>query len=313
MAADVVSGSAHAVASRRQRRSDSLVRAMFLLPAFALIGVFLLYPIARSIQLSFFQWDGIAPDRLFVGTGNWRRLVADEVFWLAFRNNIVLIVTSILIQLPIAMGLAVVLDRIGRMLSRTLRVLYFLPLLLSTVAVGILFRNIYDPTFGLLNSTLELLGLGQLAQPWLGQPSTALPAVIAVVIWQFVPFYMILFAAGLADLSEELRDAARVDGATERQYFFRIALPQLKPLIGISMVLSLIGALKYFDVVWVMTRGGPVNATELMATYMFTKSFRTNEVGYGATIASALFLTVLIASLVTTLIAARRRRLEETR
>lgn len=313
MAADVVSGSAHAVASRRQRRSDSLVRAMFLLPAFALIGVFLLYPIGQSIQLSFFQWDGVAPDRLFVGAGNWRRLVGDEVFWLAFRNNIVLIVVSILIQLPIAMGLAVVLDRIGRMISRTLRVLYFLPLLLSTVAVGILFRNIYDPTFGLLNSTLELIGLEHLAQPWLGQPSTALPAVIAVVIWQFVPFYMILFAAGLADLSGELRDAAQVDGATERQYFFRIAIPQLKPLIGIAMVLSLIGALKYFDVVWVMTQGGPVNSTELMATYMFNKSFRTNEVGYGATIASALFLTVLLASLVTTLIAARRRRLEETR
>lgn len=300
-------------AGRGSRNRERLVLAAFLLPALALIAVFLLYPIAQSIQLSFFRWDGVNPVRTFVGWGNWERLLDDPIFWRALRNNVLLVVSSIAIQLPIAMALAVVLDRVGRRLARVLRVLYFLPLLLSTVAVGILFRNIYDPAFGMLNAVLELVGLEGLTQAWLGQPSTALPAVIAVVIWQFVPFYMILFAAGLADLPDELHDAASVDGATQTQYFFRIALPQLKPLVGVAVVLSLIGSLKFFDVVWVMTGGGPVNATELMATYMFSKAFRTSEVGYGATIAAALFLTVLVASLASTLWAARQRRREEAR
>ncbi|MTV25648.1 sugar ABC transporter permease [Nitriliruptoraceae bacterium ZYF776] len=283
---------------------------MFLAPALLLMGVYLLWPIAQSLQLSLFRWDGVAADPTFIGGANWRRLLGDDVFWLAFRNNLVLVVVSLAVQLPIAMALAVLLDRVGRRLARALRLVWFVPLLLSTVAVGVLFRSIYDNNFGLLNAALELVGLDALTRPWLGDPGTALPAVIMVVVWQFVPFYMLLFAAGLADLPGDLRDAARVDGATENQFFWRVALPNLKPLVGIAAVLSLIGALKYFDIVWVMTGGGPVHRTELMATYMFTRAFRANEVGYGATIASALFLSVLVASLATTWWTARRRRRE---
>jgi raffinose/stachyose/melibiose transport system permease protein len=289
-------------------RSDWPVIVLFLVPAMVVIAVYLIWPIAQSIQLSFFRWDGISPARDFVGLANWQRLVADSVFWQSLRNNIVLVIASIGIQLPIAMALAVILDRVGRRLARFLRVLYFVPLLLSTVAIGVLFRNIYDGNFGLLNASLELVGMGGLTQHWLGQTSTALPAVIAVVVWQFVPFYMILFGAALADLPEGLHDAASVDGATENQYFFRVALPQMKPIVGVATVLSLIGSLKYFDVVWVMTRGGPEHATELMATYMFTRSFRTNEVGYGSAIVSALFVTVLLASLISIYLSSRRSR-----
>lgn len=294
----------------RKRRAELIVIVTFLLPALVLIAVYLMWPIVQSIQLSLYSWDGVNPVREFVGLDNWQRLLADSVFWLAFRNNVTLIVLSLAVQLPIAMVLAVVLDRIGRRLAKVLGVLYFLPLLLSTVAIGVLFRNLYDPTFGLVNNLLELVGLDALAQPWLGQGSTALYAVIAVVCWQYVPFYTVLFSAAIADLSPELHDAARVDGATENQYFLRIALPQLRPVIGVAATLSLIGSLKYFDIVWVMTGGGPVNATELMATYMFRKAFRTNEVGYGAAIASALFLVVLLAALATIAWSARRRRRE---
>jgi raffinose/stachyose/melibiose transport system permease protein len=309
------SAGARATGSVKRRRppSEWLVIAAFLFPALALIGLYLIYPIVQSVQLSFFSWDGVHPVREFIGLDNWQRLASDGVFWQAFRNNVVLVFASIGLQLPIAMALAVVLDRLGRRLARVLRVLYFVPLLLSTVAIGVLFRSVYDGTFGLLNGMLELIGLDALTQQWLGQQSTALAAVIFVVVWQWVPFYMILFGAALADLPGDLQDAARVDGATENEYFFRVALPQLRPIIGVGVVLSLIGSLKYFDVVWVMTGGGPVHATELMATYMFTKSFRTNEVGYGATIASALFLAVLIASLATIAWSAHRRRTEALR
>jgi raffinose/stachyose/melibiose transport system permease protein len=297
---------------RRHFNAEKLVVPAFLAPALFFIGVYLLWPIAGSIELSFFSWNGSAP-REFIGLDNWRALLNDSVFWQAFRNNLLLIGLSIIIQMPIAMALAVLLDRIGRRLSKVLRVAYFLPLLLSVVAIGVLFRNIYNPAFGLLNTSLETIGLESLTRPWLADPSTALFAIIVVVSWQFIPFYMVLFAAALADLSADYHDAAKVDGATESQYFFRVALPQMKPVVGVAIALSIIGSLRYFDLVWVMTGGGPVHATELMATYMFRMAFRSSRMGYGATIASALFLTVLISSLAVLVWRARRRRLEEAR
>lgn len=297
---------------RRHFTAEKLVVPAFLAPAMFFIGVYLLWPIAETIELSFFFWNGSAP-RQFVGLDNWRALLNDSVFWQAFRNNRLLIGLSIVIQMPIAMALAVLLDRIGRRLSKVLRVAYFLPLLLSVVAIGVLFRNIYNPAFGLLNTSLEAIGLESLTRPWLGDSGTALYAVVMVISWQFIPFYMILFAAALADLSADYRDAARVDGATESQYFFRVALPQMKPVVGVAIALSIIGSLRYFDLVWVMTQGGPVHATELMATYMFRMAFRSSRMGYGATIASALFVTVLIFALAFLLWRARRRRPEEAR
>lgn len=300
----------------RRRRSwldpERLVVPAFLAPALLFIGVYLLWPIYQSIELSFFSWNGVGA-REWLGIDNWRRLVSDSVFWLAFRNNLILITLSIAIQLPLAMALAVVLDRLRNRFGRILQAIWFIPLLLSTVAVGVLFGNVFNPLFGLVNRGLNAIGLEQFTRAWLGEPETALYAVIAVVIWQFVPFYMILFAAALGDLSEDLHGAARIDGATELQYFFRVALPALKPVIGVAVTLSVIGSLKYFDVVWVMTQGGPVNATELMATYMFRAAFRGNQMGYGATIASALFLTVLVASVLFMTWRTARRRAEERR
>ncbi|HSK24116.1 MAG TPA: sugar ABC transporter permease [Egicoccus sp.] len=297
---------------RRWLDPERLVVPAFLAPALLFIGVYLLWPIVQSIELSFFSWNGVGA-RDYLGFDNWRKLAGDSVFWLAFRNNLVLITLSIAIQLPLAMALAVVLDRLRNRIGRILQAIWFIPLLLSTVAVGVLFGNVYNPTFGMVNRGLEAIGLEQLTRAWLGEPGTALYAVIAVVIWQFVPFYMILFAAALGDLSDDLHGAARIDGATETQYFFRVALPALRPVIGVAVTLSVIGSLKYFDVVWVMTQGGPVNATELMATYMFRSAFRGNQMGYGATIASALFLTVLFATVFFLAWRTARRRAEERR
>ncbi|WP_130648869.1 carbohydrate ABC transporter permease [Egicoccus halophilus] len=291
--------------------AERLIVPAFLAPAMLFIAVYLLWPIGQTVQLSFFSWNGVSPVRDFVGMENWSRLANDPVFWLAFRNNVLLIVLSIGIQIPISMALAVLLDRLHNRLGKILQAVWFIPMLLSTVAIGVLFTNVYNPNFGMLNRGLEAVGLGNLTRAWLGEPETALFAVIVVVIWQFVPFYMILFAAALGDLSEDLRGAALIDGATERQYFFRVALPALKPVIGVAVTLSIIGSLKYFDIVWVMTQGGPVNATELMATYMFRSAFRANQVGYGSTIASALFLTVLVASLIFMAWRTQRRKAEE--
>ncbi len=179
---------------------------------------------------------------------------------------------------------------------RIFKVTYFLPMLMSTIAIGILFKYLYDPYFGLINATLEAVGLKALAQQWLSDPRIALYSVIAVICWQYIPFYMLLFLAALGGIPAELREAALIDGATENKYFWRIALPLMRGTIVTASTLSLIGSLKYFDLIWVMTEGGPVNSTELMATYMYKKAFQSFEVGYGAAIASALFVIVLLSA-----------------
>ncbi|MBK8051178.1 MAG: sugar ABC transporter permease [Anaerolineales bacterium] len=281
---------------RRWRTEYALTAFLFLLPTFIFLAIFVVWPIAASIQLSFTEWNGISPTQKPVGGANWVRLMSDGVFWRAFRNNLVIVVLSILIQLPIGMALAVLLDRGGRKFN-LFKTVYFFPLLMSTVAVGILFKYIYDPQFGMLTSGLRALGLGFLVQDWLGDTDVVLFSVIAVICWQFIPFYMIIFYAALTGIPAELREAAFIDGATESNYFWRIVLPLLRGTISTAAVLSLIGSLKYFDLIWVMTEGGPTNASELMATYMYKKAFQSYEMGYGSTVATALFVIVMVIAL----------------
>lgn len=273
---------------------DTLTIVLFLLPTMLFMSVFVIWPIVNSFQLSFFEWNGISPNRDYVATENWSRLLEDDIFFKALRNNIWVVILSIAIQLPLGMGLAIMLEQGGRFfLFRVFKTVYFFPMLMSSVAIGILFKYIYDPTFGLVNPALENAGLESWTRAWLGDTDTVLNAVIGVISWQYTPFYMILFLAALSGVPEELRDAARIDGATEQRYYWHIALPLVSGTVRTAVILSLIGSLKYFDLIWVMTEGGPNNASELMATYMYKKAFPSFEVGYGSTIASALFMIVM--------------------
>jgi len=274
--------------------ADTLTIFLFLLPTLVLIGIFVIWPIVNSFQLSFYKWNGIAPTREFIEFDNWSRLLRDDIFVKAFRNNLVVVSLSIAIQMPIGMGLAVLLDQGGRFfLFRLFKTIYFFPMLMSSVAIGILFKYIYDPSFGLINPALEAVGLDSWTRAWLGNTGTSLYAVIAVICWQYTPFYMVLFLAALTSVPEELRDASLIDGAGEGRYYWHIALPLVSGTVRTAIILSLIGSLKYFDLIWVMTEGGPSNSSELMATYMYKKAFPSFEVGYGSTVASALFIIVM--------------------
>lgn len=274
-----------------------LVPALFLAPAVLMLAVFLLYPLLSSFQLSLLDWNGLGEQGRFIGLGNWLHLLHDSLFWRALGNNAWLALFSIVIQLPLALALAVLLDKAGER-SRWLKIIYFLPLLMSSVALGVLAKNLYDPNFGPINLLLQQLHLDGLAHDWLGDPAYALGAVIAVVCWQNVPFYMVLFLAGMASFPEDLTEAATLDGASEWTIFWRIKLPHLRGTVRTAVLLAIIGSLRYFDLVFVMTGGGPEHASELMATYMYRTVFSGFQLGYGSTIASAMFLVVtLIAAL----------------
>ena len=282
---------------KRKRDPEQLVvTVLFLLPAFIFLIAFVVWPIISSFQLSLLKWNGLGQTQQFVGLDNWARLVKDPVFWNALKNNIIIAVLSILIQTPIALLLAWLLERGGRKM-RIFKVAYFFPMLISTVAIGFLFKYIYDPNFGMINGILRGIGLNSWAQDWLGSTQLALFSVIAVICWQFIPFYMVLYSAALSNLPPDVRDAALIDGANERQFFFRIALPMIRGTIRTGIILSLIGSLRYFDLIWVMTEGGPSRSSELMATYMYRTVFASFNLGYGSTIASALFIVVMVIAL----------------
>ncbi|MEW9032494.1 MAG: sugar ABC transporter permease, partial [Planifilum fimeticola] len=237
----------------------------------------------------------------FAGLANYIAILSDDVFWLSLKNNLLLVVASLLTQLPLGLLLALLLFSPIRGL-RLFRTVYFLPLLMSSVAVGILWIYIYDPNQGILNRTLDLVGLSFLKNSWLGSEETAFWSVVATVCWQFTPFYMILFRAALVGIPEEIYESASIDGAGAWKKFRHITLPLLLPTIITSSILSIIGSLKYFDLIFVMTGGGPNNSTELMATYMYKQAFSYFNMGYASTISFAMFLiafivTVLVYSL----------------
>jgi raffinose/stachyose/melibiose transport system permease protein len=248
-----------------------------------------------------------APGMKFLGFGNWRELFHDPVFWKSLTNNITLVIVSILIQLPVGLIIAVFVSSKLKG-ARVLKLVYFLPMLLSSVAIGLTWNFVYEPTFGLFNAFLRLVGLGNSVRGWLGEPRFALWAVMGAICWQYIPYYMVLFAAALAGIPQELYEAAYIDGASKTQGFFGITLPLLKNTIRVACVLSLTGSLRYFDLLFVMTGGGPDHASELMATYMFKQAFTSFRMGYGSTIAVFMF----ILSFILAVMVLRRRTREAT-
>ena len=280
--------------TRRRQRSVHIAAVVFLAPALFFLSVFVAYPIISSFHISMFSWSGIAPDRTFIGLANWRELVSDDVFWLAFRNNLTLVVLSLIFQVPFALALATFLDAGGRKFN-IFKVVWFLPLLMSTVAVGFLFRFGLNPHFGIITFFSNLFGGGPI--DLLGHPDRALFTVIGVIAWRFIPFYMVLYLAGYSNLPEETYEAAIIDGATRGQYFWRVALPLLFPTIRNGAVLSIVGSMSFFDLIFVMTGGGPGHASELMATHMYRNAFVILRMGYGSTIASAMFILITLISL----------------
>lgn len=283
--------------ARHRAQSQWPAMTLLLLPSMLLLAVFLLYPLVDSLRLSLSDWNGLGSNARYVGLANWIALARDSVFREALRNNLLLAFFSVLIQLPIALALAVMLDKAGKR-SKVLKLLYFLPLLMSSVAIGVLFKNVYDPNFGPLDVGLRAVGLDSLAQDWLGDPRFSLASTIAVICWQNIPFYMVLFLAGLSSFPAELSEAASLDGASESTIFWRLKLPHLQGTIRTAALLAILGSLRYFDLIFVMTGGGPENASEVMATYMYRKVFSSFELGYGSTVASAMFMIVALVAAV---------------
>ena len=282
--------------AKRNQKNTAIAAAVFLAPALIVIGIFIVYPIIQSFITSAYDWNGYSANKIFVGLKNWTTLFADKSFWAAFKNNIIVMFLSIILQMPIGLALATFLNYAGKK-ADICKVIWFIPMLMSSVAIGYLFRYALDPTTGFVTAISKMFGGGKV--DLLGNPSTVLLTVIFIIAWQFTPFYMVYYMAGYGGISGDIHEAAMIDGATESDYFWKIALPLLKPSIKSAIVLSMVGSLKYFDLVYVMTGGGPSGASELMATYMYSNAFESYKMGYASAIASGMFILISIIALIT--------------
>ena len=283
--------------AKRDARSTAVAATIFLFPAVALLVVYMIYPIVETFLISRLKWNGFyTAEKINVGWDNWAALIKDPLFWNAFLHNVMLMVCSILMQIPLGMALATFLDAGGKK-SNIFKILWFLPYLMSSVAVGFLFYYLLATNGGLISGIATLVNGKRTMVDLLGKNPHALYAVIGVVAWQYTPFYMVYFIAGYSNIDTSLYEAAVIDGANRRQYIFKVAIPLLGPIFKTACTMSLIGSLKYFDLIWNMTQGGPTGGTELVATYLYKMSFQKFNMGYGSAVAAGMFILITVIAL----------------
>ncbi|MGG6895630.1 MULTISPECIES: carbohydrate ABC transporter permease [Rhizobium] len=281
--------------SIKQSTHDPRVQAFILLvPALAIYAVFALYPMFNVVLLSFQKWNGLDPQRQFVGLANYSAIFTrDPVFWVAFRNTVIWTLMSLVF--PPMVGLMLALSLNQRIFGRNgLRAIFYLPVIIAPIAVATMWKWMYDPFFGLFSQLLTNWGLQSWIKDWLGNKDIALYSVFIAYLWQTVGFSMVLFLAGLQNVSQTLVEAARIDGAGRWAVFKHVTLPALRPTVTIVLVLSIISSLKAFDIVYGLTGGGPAQSTQMLALWAFTQAMQIFDFGRGAAI-SVVLLAITMA------------------
>jgi raffinose/stachyose/melibiose transport system permease protein len=274
------------------RRHGGLTPWLFALPALLVYVAFLVYPAITSLYFSLTDWDGLSPNYHVVGLDNYRAMADDPVVLHAAINN--LIWTAVTIVVPVVLGLTLAILLNGKARGKpVLRMLFYTPGVLPLVSIASIWGWLYNPQYGAVNAVLRAIGLGSLAQPWLGQNATALAAVMVPAIWLRTGFPMLLYLAALQGIPHEQYEAATMDGATRWQQFWHITMPNLRPAHYIVLALSLIDSFKVFDLIYATTYGGPGTATQVMGTWMYMNVFQYYHAGYGTAIAVVITIVAM--------------------
>jgi raffinose/stachyose/melibiose transport system permease protein len=284
-----------AVMRPAKRDGGALLTALiFVPPAVLLFTIFVILPLGEAAWFSLFKWNGLGWPSLFIGLKNYTRLFDNADFRTAFVNNLLIIIFSIAIQLPLGLGMALLLAR-RAWGSVTFRLIFFLPYVLADVAAGLIFRFIFDGNYGPVSAVIQAFG----GQPlfMLASPSLAFTALIIVVVWKYFGFHMMLYIAGLQGIDRQLYEAAEIDGATAFQRFRSITIPQLAPMLKLSVFFSVIGALQLFDMVIPLTGGGPFEQTNTMVSFMYNFGITRMRVGYGSAVGVLLFIVCVTFAL----------------
>ena len=271
------------------------VYSLFLLPALVIFTAFVIYPILASLYYGLTDWDGLAPDLHFVGLANFQQLLSDPTVLIDLKNTLVFAAGVMVLQNGLALLFAIILDGLLRRLT-FLRVLFLIPAMLSALAIGYIWSYIYTPQFGFLNTFLGRIGLSAWQQDWLGNPHLVLATLIFTNSWEFIGFSMVIFLAGLQAVPSELYEAADIDGTSGWQRFRHITFPLIAPSVTVNVVLTMIGSMKVFDLIFVMTNGGPGDASESLAIRLYKEAFTSNHFGYGTAVGIVMSVLILCLS-----------------
>jgi ABC-type sugar transport system permease subunit len=285
--------------TERQRRE--LYGYLFILPTLIFFVIFIAIPFFRAISISMTEWAGYNEPR-FTGLQNFRNMMYDRIFWIALKNTFVFMLATTVLQTVIPLLVAVLLNA-GWRAQIAFRTILFLPVIISLVITGLLWRMIFDGNFGVINNILGALNLDFLKHHWLAEPGTVMPSIIMVSLWSSLGFYMVIFLAGLQSIPIELYEVASIDGANNIQKLVFITVPMLWPVTTVVMILNIIGGIKVFDVIYVMTTGGPNHASEVLGTYLYVTAFGATgggspSTGYAAAIGVVILILCLIGTIV---------------
>ncbi|MEO8022997.1 MAG: sugar ABC transporter permease [Polaromonas sp.] len=271
--------------------ASTAVPLLFLPPALLLFTLFVALPMGEAAWYSFFNWNGYGAPTQFVGWRNFKILFETPAFHTALKNNLLVIVVSLAVQLPLALGMALLLaDRLRG--TTSFRLIFFLPYILAEIAAGLIWRFVYDGEYGFLAKIWN--AFGATAPYVLAEPDMAMYAILVVVVWKYFGFHMILYIAGLQQISPSLYEAARIDGASSWQTFRRITLPLLGSTIRLSVFFSIIGSIQLFDIIMPLTKGGPSDSTQTMVTFLYSYGVTRMQIGFGSAVGVVLFLICVV-------------------
>ena len=274
--------------------SSSVASGLMLAPALLICGIFIFIPAALTIVGSFYSFGLTSQNWVFEGLGNYTRAATDPIFWVALRNNVIIVLGSIILQVGMGTVLAAILDR-GIPSGRTLyRTIIFMPMVVSAVAVALIWLIILDPNIGILNAIVKGIGLTPPQRGWLGDPNISIYVVLVVAAWQYTGFMMVLILAGLQGIPRELYEAAALDGARGLKAFWFITLPSIRNVLIVAVLITTIGGFKVFDFIFVLTQGGPANATQVLGTYIYLQAFNLTNMGYANAIAVVLLAIAVV-------------------
>ncbi len=283
--------------SKDRRRADlaaGLSSAAMLTPAIGLISIFIIIPAALAVFGSFFQFSTTSSNWTWVGLDNYAKAAGDPIFWTALRNNAIIVIGSVILQVGFGTVLAAILDRGLPRAATVFRTIIFAPMVVSTVAVALIWLIILDPNIGSLNALVRGVGLTPPQLGWLGDPNVAMWMILVIAAWQYTGFMMVLILAGLQGIPKELYEAASLDGAIGLKAFWHITLPSVRNVLIVAVLITTIGGFKVFDLVYATTGGGPANSTQVLGTYAYLQAFTLQNMGYANTISVVLLIIAVI-------------------
>ncbi|MFN8528766.1 MAG: sugar ABC transporter permease [Anaerolineae bacterium] len=280
----------------RTKNDQMLTIALFIIPGAIVYTLFLIIPIVQAAYYSLYDWNGLGPLTDYFAFGNYERAFSHEVFQSSVIHSLLITSLSLCIQLPLAMSLALMVGRKlpGRAIFRSI---FFMPYVFSEIITAIIWTFVYNPGGGMLNTVLSTIFPNYVPQGWLANRDIALLAVFFVITWKYFGLHMILYMAGLQSINGEIEEASRIDGANELQVLRYVTLPLLAPTIRLTVYLSVLGSLNQFVLIWILTSGGPANATQVMATYMYRFGIKSFNLGFGSAVAVIIFAISLVFSI----------------